>query len=88
MLEIADIIEALTGLRPAWAHQIITDASVDSRQVIPGSLFIALPGERVDGHDFIDQAFSRGACFALVEHDIPGEQGRLGGGDFRGDRDS
>ena len=81
MLEIADIIEALSGLRPAWAHQIITDASVDSRQVIPGSLFIALPGERVDGHDFVDQAFSRGACFALVEHEIPGDNPIL---DLRG----
>jgi len=73
MLALADLIEALTGSRPAWAHQIITDASVDSRQVIPGSLFVALPGDHVDGHDFVDQAFSRGASFALVEHEIPGQ---------------
>jgi UDP-N-acetylmuramoyl-tripeptide--D-alanyl-D-alanine ligase len=81
MLTLADLIEALTGSRPAWAHQIITDASVDSRQVIPGSLFVALPGERVDGHDFVDQAFSRGACFALVHREVPGEYRTL---DLRG----
>jgi UDP-N-acetylmuramoyl-tripeptide--D-alanyl-D-alanine ligase len=81
MLTLADLIEALTGFRPAWAHQIITDASVDSRQVIPGSLFVALPGDHVDGHDFVDQAFSRGASFALVEHEIPGEHTTL---DLRG----
>jgi UDP-N-acetylmuramoyl-tripeptide--D-alanyl-D-alanine ligase len=81
MLTLAELIEALTGSRPAWAHQIITDASVDSRQVIPGSLFVALPGERVDGHDFVDQAFSRGACFALVQREIPGEHTIL---DLRG----
>jgi UDP-N-acetylmuramoyl-tripeptide--D-alanyl-D-alanine ligase len=49
--------------------------------VIPGSLFVALPGERVDGHDFVDQAFSRGACFALVHREVPGEYRTL---DLRG----
>ena len=81
MLTLADVIEALTGQRPAWAQQIITDAIIDSRQAIPGSLFVAIPGQRVDGHDFVEHAFERGACFALVEHDIPGERVTL---DLRG----
>ncbi|HIE57165.1 MAG TPA: UDP-N-acetylmuramoyl-tripeptide--D-alanyl-D-alanine ligase, partial [Anaerolineales bacterium] len=50
MLTLADIIEALTARRPAWAKAIVTDASIDSRQVIPGALFVALPGQRVVGH--------------------------------------
>ena len=70
MLTLADVIEALTGIRPAGAHQVITDASVDSRQIIPGSLFIALPGERVDGHDFVGAAFERGAHLALIGRDL------------------
>jgi len=70
MLTLADVYEALTGIRPAGVHQIITDASVDSRQSIPGGLFIALPGERVDGHDFVGAAFERGAHFALIERDL------------------
>ena len=71
MLTVADFIEALTQVRPEWAaRQVITEAAVDSRQVIPGSLFVALPGERLDGHDFVGQAFERGANLALVQRDL------------------
>jgi UDP-N-acetylmuramoyl-tripeptide--D-alanyl-D-alanine ligase len=70
MLTIADTLEALTSFRPPDAHAVITEASIDSRQVIPGSLFIAIPGERVDGHDFIEEAFKRGASFALIQRDV------------------
>ena len=62
MLHLADVLEALTGVRPPQAGVVITEAAVDSRQVIPGSLFVALPGERTDGHDFVPEAFKRGAC--------------------------
>lgn len=72
MLTLVDIIEALIGVRPDWPPQIITEAVIDSRQVIPGSLFIALPGERTDGHDYVAQAFERGASVALVQKDVPG----------------
>ncbi len=71
MLTLADVIEALTGQSLATAGQVITDAVVDSRQAIPGSLFVALPGERQDGHEFIGHAFGRGASFALVQQPVP-----------------
>jgi UDP-N-acetylmuramoyl-tripeptide--D-alanyl-D-alanine ligase len=70
MLTLADVIEVLSGYHPPWATQVITEAAVDSRQVIPGSLFVALPGDRADGHDFVQSAFSQGACFALIEKDL------------------
>ncbi len=70
MLTLADILEALTGQRLPGADLVITEASVDSRQTIPGSLFVALPGERVDGHQFIATAFDRGAHLALVKEDL------------------
>jgi UDP-N-acetylmuramoyl-tripeptide--D-alanyl-D-alanine ligase len=70
MLSLADAVEALKGVRPNWAPQIITDASVDSREVIPGSLFVAIPGEQADGHDYVGEAFARGACYALVQQEI------------------
>ena len=38
----------------------------DSRQVIPGGLFLALKGERLDGHDFVEQALADGAACALT----------------------
>ena len=70
MLALADIIEALRGMRPEGAKQAITEAVVDSRQAIPGCLFIALPGQQVDGHDFVGQAFENGAHIALVQRDL------------------
>jgi UDP-N-acetylmuramoyl-tripeptide--D-alanyl-D-alanine ligase len=76
MLTIADVLEAITGIRPEHSNQVITEAVFDSRQVIPGSLFVALPGERVDGHDFIESAFQSGASLALVQRTI-GEQYRV-----------
>jgi len=70
MLSLADALEALTSFRPSLTNAVITEAVIDSRQVIPGSLFIAIPGEHVDGHDFIDEAFKRGASFALIQKDV------------------
>lgn len=67
MLTLADMVQALTGTRPQGALPVITEAVVDSRQVIPGALFVAMPGERVDGHDYVGQAFQRGAACALVQ---------------------
>ena len=63
MLTLADAIEALTNFRPLTVT-VITEAVIDSRQVIPGSLFVAIPGEQTDGHNFISEAFKRGASFA------------------------
>src|SRR6266516_6146138 len=71
MLTLADALEALTNFRPI-AATVITEAVIDSRQVIPGSLFVAIPGEKVDGHDFIEEAFRRGASFALIQRDMNG----------------
>lgn len=46
--------------------------STDSRRVTPGSLFVALRGERFDGHDHVVAAFAGGAVAALVERELPG----------------
>jgi UDP-N-acetylmuramoyl-tripeptide--D-alanyl-D-alanine ligase len=69
MLTLADALEAITTFRPQ-AAAVITEAVIDSRQTIPGSLFVAIPGEKVDGHDFIGNAFKRGASFALIQQDV------------------
>jgi UDP-N-acetylmuramoyl-tripeptide--D-alanyl-D-alanine ligase len=70
VLSLADVLEALTGTRPMMATSVITEGAIDSRLVIPGSLFIALPGEHHDGHDFVGEAFQAGAHFALVNRDL------------------
>lgn len=71
MLTFADILEALCGNRPEQASQVITEAVVDSRKVNPGALFIAMPGEKFDGHEFVADAFEHGASLALVQRDLP-----------------
>ncbi len=70
VLALADVLEALSGARPEGASLVISEASIDSRQVIPAGLFVALPGERVDGHDYLADAFQRGAHLALIQKDV------------------
>lgn len=70
MLNLGYAIEALMGYHPDHAERVITGAVVDSRQAIPGSMFIAMPGERHDGHDFVGDAFQRGARYALIQQEI------------------
>lgn len=67
---LADVLEALTGRRPVGAGVEITGAEIDSRLVNPGCLFVALPGEHHDGHEFVGEAFNNGAKFAFVKHDM------------------
>src|SRR3990172_9005750 len=57
MLTLGVVIEALTDREGVSVDQKITDTQIDSRQVTEGALFVALRGERADGHDFVEQAF-------------------------------
>ena len=57
------------------AEEEITDVTTDSRTAAPGSLFAAIRGERVDGHDYVNSAFAKGALCALVERIPEGAEG-------------
>ena len=51
-------------------HRAIAERySIDSRTLRPGDLFFAVKGERLDGHDFVEQALARGAAAAVVRKD-------------------
>jgi len=71
MLTLADAIEALTGQRIAQAEQPLSSVVIDSRLATPGGMFVALRGEQQDGHDFVADAFGRGAVVAIVEKELP-----------------
>jgi len=71
MFILADLLEALTHVRIPNATAPIKEAVIDSRQTTPSSLFVAIPGENVDGHDYVAEAFKRGATFALIQKEIP-----------------
>ncbi len=73
MLRVADVIEGLSGARPNWGMQPITGAVVDSRQAFPGCIFVALPGENHDGHEFVEHAFEKGASLALIQREQSGK---------------
>ncbi len=54
---------------------VITSVCTDSRSIQPGCLFVAIRGERFDGHDFIAQAFDQGAAAVLSERPVDGAAG-------------
>lgn len=70
--EIAGMLGA--GLRGRSGARV-SAVTHDSREARSGSLFVALPGQRADGHDFVDDAFRRGAAAALVRRDRHLESG-------------
>ena len=67
------ILEALTDYRPTHKEPAVSSFVVDSREAVPGSTFVAFRGENVDGHDYVDDAFARGAIAALVEQPVSGK---------------
>lgn len=68
--EIADV----TGGRAHGEATVSSSATIDSRQVVPGGLFVALAGEHVDGHDYVRAAMDAGAVAVLSSRpvDAPG----------------
>lgn len=77
-LTLADLWEALVrrderhalAAPPTWRQLTLTSAVIDSRRAEPGSLFVALPGEHTDGHNYVGHAFSRGALVALISRPV------------------
>jgi UDP-N-acetylmuramoyl-tripeptide--D-alanyl-D-alanine ligase len=63
----AEELAAITGWRLlARSERLVRGGAVDSRAVEPGNLFVALPGERTDGHAFVAAALAAGAAGVLV----------------------
>ncbi|MEO8477041.1 MAG: UDP-N-acetylmuramoyl-tripeptide--D-alanyl-D-alanine ligase [Actinomycetota bacterium] len=61
----SDVARAVDGLF-LGEDVVVTTVCTDSRLATPGSLFVALPGERTDGGLFVPEAFEMGAAGALV----------------------
>jgi len=65
-------IAAAVGGRFVGPDVEVSSVATHSRAVRPGGLFVALPGERADGHDFVEEALARGAAGALVRRGSKG----------------
>lgn len=64
-LSLSSIYQLLTGA-PLHSSMTIEGVSVDSRAIRSGELFVALVGERVDGHTYLPEVQKKGACAAIV----------------------
>lgn len=68
-LRLSQLVKPLTAT--LHGEDVAFDSvSIDSRQVRPGALFVALAGSRVNGHEFLAQARERGAVAAMVEERV------------------
>ncbi len=71
LAEVVAVIGAVVH-GPATADAVSADVEVDSRLVAPGGLFLALPGERTDGHDHAAAAVAAGAVAAVTARPVAG----------------
>ena len=60
-LRLSELAQSL-GVACEHGDAVVTGLAIDSRAVNPGDLFVAIDGERVDGHDFIGNALDNGAA--------------------------
>lgn len=71
-LSLRTITEWVNGrLVNSLGNENVTNISTDSRKVCQGDLFVALKGERFDGHEFVGEAVQKGAVAALVAREVP-----------------
>ena len=62
----ADLVRLTGGHLLRESSRPVRGAAVDSRLVRPGNLFVALPGERTDGHTYLADAVAAGAAALIV----------------------
>lgn len=69
-LPLSRIAEFITASGENNGSLVAQAYSIDSRTIGPGQLFFAVQGERLDGHDYVEQALERGAVAAVVKKDM------------------
>jgi len=69
MMKLSEVARALPG-RLVGADVDIRGVTTDSRRIGAGDLFVALVGDRFDGHDYVTEALRRGAAAALVSREV------------------
>ncbi|MDR1014901.1 MAG: UDP-N-acetylmuramoyl-tripeptide--D-alanyl-D-alanine ligase [Coriobacteriales bacterium] len=68
--QIAAFSQALTIVPARDAQRVVQRVVWDTRALQPGTLFVALPGERADGNDFIREAFEKGAAAVVASRQV------------------
>jgi UDP-N-acetylmuramoyl-tripeptide--D-alanyl-D-alanine ligase len=68
--QIAEFSRALTIVPARNLHQTVQRLCWDTRELQPGMLYVALPGEQVDGNDYIIEALSKGAAVVIASRQV------------------
>src|ERR1041384_7628579 len=63
---VAEVVKATGGHPEGLNDGPISSISIDSREIAPEALFVAIKGDVHDGHDFVGKALEAGAAAALV----------------------
>lgn len=77
LFSIDDILAATGGRANGVSAPSVASISIDSRDLGPEALFVAIKGDRFDGHDFVDTALANGAAAALVSEGRGDGAGRI-----------
>ncbi|MBN9309910.1 UDP-N-acetylmuramoyl-tripeptide--D-alanyl-D-alanine ligase, partial [Devosia sp.] len=63
---VAEVVNATGGHPEGLSDGPISSISIDSREIAPEALFVAIKGDKLDGHDYVGKALEAGAAAALV----------------------
>ena len=67
-MQLQELVDSLSALRIEGSlEREVTGLAYDSRRVLPGMVFVAVPGRRTDGHEFVSDAVDRGACAVVCQ---------------------
>jgi UDP-N-acetylmuramoyl-tripeptide--D-alanyl-D-alanine ligase len=66
---VAEAVAATGGRPEGLSDGPLSSVSIDSREIVPEALFVAIKGDTLDGHDFVEAALEAGASAALVSED-------------------
>src|SRR5262245_37051551 len=69
LFSVGEILAATGGRAEGLTGDGVCSISIDSRDVPPEALFVAIKGDRFDGHDFVKSALDNGAVAALVSEE-------------------
>ena len=72
MASFFELIRGIKSAEPSGQDQSVTQLCFDSRKAVAGSVFFAIPGTQVDGHQFLAQVYAQG-CTAWVVQTMPAE---------------
>lgn len=65
---VSELADLVGGTVESGGEAVVVDVTHDSREVAPGWLYVAVRGEKADGHSFVPQAVTAGAAAVCVEH--------------------